>query len=283
MVLVGVGEEGEIVRRPGKNMAMGPERSKPLHNFTLPLKWGNQRYLRCMKLSTEGIVGDEVSVGVDRRSPAPTLESSPVTRRREFERKGKRDWKSGIGSAGGEGIEAVREKLLFDLKAAADKMKDAIFRKEVEEEDDGIEEEAAEIEEVDQSPPAEEAARPWNLRTRRAACKAPIGGGKGLKIEEHKKVNCSPLRSENNGARSPRLRGAPETKEKERTNLTVSLSRKEIEEDFMEMLGHRPPRRPKKRHRNVQKQMDSLFPGLWLSGVTIDAYKVPESAENGKR
>ncbi|MCD9645964.1 hypothetical protein HAX54_035404 [Datura stramonium] len=30
-------------------MAMGPERSKPLHNFTLPcgLKWGNQRYLRC--------------------------------------------------------------------------------------------------------------------------------------------------------------------------------------------------------------------------------------------
>lgn len=26
----------------------------------------------------------------------------------------------------------------------------------------------------------------------------------------------------------------------------------------------------------------SLFPGLWLSGVTIDAYKVPESAENGK-
>lgn len=28
--------------------------------------------------------------------------------------------------------------------------------------------------------------------------------------------------------------------------------------------------------------VQSLFPGLWLSEVTLDSYKVPESAENGK-
>ncbi|XP_041013020.1 uncharacterized protein LOC121256322 isoform X2 [Juglans microcarpa x Juglans regia] len=285
MVCAGLQGERETVRRPEKTiMAMEPERSKALHNFTLPLKWGNQRYLRCMKVSPDG------GVGVDRRSLAPTLESSPVTRRRELERKRKRDWKSGIesGGGGGEGIEAVRKEVLFDLKTAVDKMKVEIFRKEVEEEEEEIEEDE-EIAEANQSPPADESARPWNLRTRRAACKAPIGGGKGLRIEE-KKVNSSPLRSENNGVRSPRLRGgggggggASEKKEKKRTKLTVPLTRKEIEEDFIEFLGHRPPRRPKKRLRNVQKQLDSLFPGLWLSDITVDSYKVPEAGENGKR
>ena len=28
--------------------------------------------------------------------------------------------------------------------------------------------------------------------------------------------------------------------------------------------------------------MQSLFPGLWLSEITLDSYKVPEAAENGK-
>ncbi|KAF5450898.1 hypothetical protein F2P56_031214 [Juglans regia] len=283
MVCAGLQGERETVRRPEKTiMAMEPERSKALHNFTLPLKWGNQRYLRCMKVSPDGVVG------VDRRSLAPILESSPVTRRRELERKRKRDWKSGIesGGGGGEGVEAVRKEVLFDLKTAVDKMKVEIFRKEVEEEEEEIEEDE-EIEEANQSPPVDESARPWNLRTRRAACKAPIGGGMGLRIED-KKVNSSPLRSENNGVRSPRLRGgggggASEKKEKKRTKLTVPLTRKEIEEDFIEFLGHRPPRRPKKRLRNVQKQLDSLFPGLWLLDITVDSYKVPESGENGKR
>lgn len=253
MVCARVGGDGERPLISEKAMAMGPERSKALHNFTLPcLKWGNQRYLRCKKPSSP----DDI-VEVDRRSPVPRPESSPATRRRELERRRKRDWKSE------EGIEAVREKLMFDLKTAADKMKDAIFRKEVEEEEEEIEEEEEMEEEAAGAAGAEaeaEAVRPWNLRTRRAACKAPIGGGKGLRIEERKKVNSSsPLRSDNNGGvRSPRLRvggGAAEKKE-ERTKLMVSLSRKEVEEDFMAFLGQRPARRPKKRHRNVQKQLD---------------------------
>jgi hypothetical protein len=307
MVCASVDGDGERPRISEKAMEMGSERSKALHNFTLSsLKWGNQRYLRCKKPSPP----DDV-VKVDRRSPVSRTESSPATRRRELERRRKRDWKPE------EGIEAVREKLMFDLKTAANKMKDAL-RKEVEEEEEEIEEEEEMGEES-----AVEAMRPWNLRTRRAHCKAPIEEGKGLRIGERKNVNSSsPLRSDNNGGvRSARLRGgvggaAVENKE-ERTKLMVSLSRKEVEEDFMAILGQRPARRPKKRHMNVQKQLDvsttnlfffffaffddlaslrlcggfdlvflfsvqSLFPGLWLSEVTLDLYKVPESAENDK-
>ena len=315
-----------VEENKGTSMAMGPERSKALHNFTLPcLKWGNQRYLRCMKPGPDG--GGEVPTEamVDRRSPATIAESSSTgTRRKESERTRKKDWKSGIEN---EGIDAVREKLLFDLKTATDKMKDAIFRKEEEEEeeDDEDEEEEEEIEEEDDeaeigeklAPPSSAVeARPWNLRTRRAACKAPIGP-KGLRIEE-RKVNYSPLRSENNNnggvsVKSPRIK---KEKEKQRTKLIVPLGKKEVEEDFMEMIGQRPARRPKKRPRIVQKQIDvsiyhyqyqfiillccfcwnwnsisfgfrfsvwqTLFPGMWLMDITVDSYKVPESADNGK-
>ncbi|KAK9223218.1 hypothetical protein WN944_011660 [Citrus x changshan-huyou] len=251
-------------------MAMGTARSssKPLHNFTLPyLKWGHQRHLRCMKVE-------------DSSPSSPSVDHRPRRRSREFEfddsgrHKGKVLLKSN-GVDGGaeeeEGIDAVREKIMNDLKTAADKMKDQILREEVYEEEI--------MEDTHVAAAAVEAAevRPWNLRTRRAACKAP---NKGFRIEE-KKPNSSPVNTEI-GAKSPKLQRGEKEIKKERPKFAVSLMRKEIEEDFMEMVGHRPPRRPKKRPRIVQKQMDSLFPGLWLTEVTVDSYKVPELADNGK-
>lgn len=251
------------VRRERQNqsgellMAMGTERSsKPLHNFTLPyLKWGNQRQLRCMKVDDSSS-----TAAVDHR---PRRRSSPSKlMRREFDevsrRKEKVLLKSRMGVGEEEGIEAVREKIMNDLKTAADKMKDAILREEVYGEDREEESDvaaAASAAVVAAAGGVESEARPWNLRTRRAACKAPIGGpNKGFKIEE-KKPNSSPVRTDV-GAKSPRfLRGEKEIK-KERSKFSVNLSRKEIEEDFMEMLGHRPARRPKKRARIVQKQLD---------------------------
>lgn len=253
MVFAGSGEE--------ESMAMGPERSKPLHNFMLPcsLKWGSQRYLRCMKVAPDA---------GDRRSP-------PSTRKRELEPppnnardSDKRTRITKPRIHGDDGIDAVREKLMLDLKTEADRMKDAILGKEVAEEndddDEGEEEEGeaaaaaavtvavAETEErVDAAPAA--GVRPWNLRTRRAACKAPAAGGdsgKGLKIEE-RRPNSSPSGTVNGAVK---LRGSPEKTEK--VNFSLPLSRKEIEEDFMQLVGHRPPRRPKKRPRNVQRQMD---------------------------
>ncbi|XP_021896331.1 DEAD-box ATP-dependent RNA helicase 42 [Carica papaya] len=206
---------------------------------------------------------------------------------------------------GEEGIDEVREKIMLDLKTAADKMKDAILREEVSDddgEDDEVEEKAKRKEkekdkekkkEREESPAAAEEVRPWNLRTRRSACKAPIGGAgnnhqnadygnnynKGLKIEE-RRLNCSPMRTE--VMKSPRMRERGGLTEKGRVKFSIPLTKMEIEDDYMELVGHRPPRRPKKRPRIVQKLLDPLFPGLWLTEVTVDTYRV-EIAENGKK
>ncbi|KAL6188007.1 hypothetical protein ACLB2K_039402 [Fragaria x ananassa] len=314
MVYTGASEERTRVTAA----AMNSERAaKPLHNFSLPwdLKWGNQRHLRCMKV--EDSDADAPPAGFDRRSAVGMTrrrggESEGIFERRSRARRPRID--DGV-EAEEEGIEAVREKLMFEFKTAADKMKDAILRGEEDidldvddevvapapfapaaavvtdvaapaEEEDA---EAAAVEEGGSSPAAAATTRPWNLRTRRAACKAPIGGGggsKGLRIEE-RKVNYSPLMSEgNNGGKSPRLvRGASGSglEKKERPKFSLTLSKKEIDEDFMQILGHRAPRRPKKRPRAVQKQLDALFPGMWLTEVSADSYKVPEFPENVKR
>ncbi|PSS13428.1 Interactor protein for cytohesin exchange factors like, partial [Actinidia chinensis var. chinensis] len=251
MVILDVGGD----REAEKSMAMGTEGSKPLHNFTMPcLRWGNQRLLRCMKVNPAADRREDNSIG--RRIQG--FKKSPSPASTVFGGSGLRSeaWSDGDG-----GIEAVRAKLMVDLQAATDKMKVAILT-------EGLKE----------SPPAPpavanaEAARPWNLRTRRAACKAPDGGGgaKSSRIEE-RKSNFSPLRS---ATKSPRL-----CEERERAKFSISLSRREIEEDFWAMAGHRPHRRPKKRPKIVQKQLDSLFPGVWLTEVTADDYKVADSTD----
>lgn len=199
-------------------MATGSERVKPLHNFMLPcLKWGTQRHLRCMKIASD--------------------EGSPS----ESEKK-----RSKI-SGDDDGIGAVREKLMLDLKTEADRMKDAILRKE--KENNGADDDEVEVEVA----AAARRERTWNLRTRKGV---GVGGesGKGLllKIDEKKpNVSVSPLRNGNGGVK---LKG--ESNSNEKTKFSLTLTKKEIEEDFMKMVGHRPPRRPKKRPRNVQRQMD---------------------------
>ncbi|CAI0553138.1 unnamed protein product [Linum tenue] len=274
-------------------MAMGTERSKPpLHNFNLPsLKWGNQRQLRCMNPPDSSNSGSttnprrERGISFDRHrrsSRSPPLKFAASSR--DYDARHHQFKKPRPGGAD-EGIEALGEKLMFDLKTAADRMKDEILRKEVCDEDE-------EEEEEEEDPPAtaakaamavstgggeekEHEPRPWNLRTRRAA------SAKGLRIEEPKESSSrySPIRSDS--GKLPRLRGGE--KKEPRAKFTVGLSRKEIEEDFMAMIAHRPARRPKKRPRIVQKQMDTLFPGLWLGEVTVDTYKVPEIPDIGKR
>ncbi|KAK7390879.1 hypothetical protein VNO78_19039 [Psophocarpus tetragonolobus] len=141
------------------------------------------------------------------------------------------------------GIDAVREKLMLDLKTEADRMKDAILAHH------------------HHDAPA---PRTWNLRTRRA----PVPD------------TPSPLRTVSGGVvKSPKFRRSPEKDLK----FSLPLSKKEVEEDFLKILGHRPPRRPKRRPRNTQKQLDTLFPGLWLSDINADCYKVPDHAETANR
>ncbi|XP_013736491.2 uncharacterized protein LOC106439558 [Brassica napus] len=167
-----------------------PERSKLLHNFTLPyLRWGHQRSLRCVNLPSSSSSPPSPDHGERRRNLSIDLVCD-----------GKPPKVSALGNGGGEEAEA----------------------------------------------------RPWNLRTRRAACNEPT--------------------------RITRDDGDSEKKEK--VKFSVSLLRGEIEDDFTSLFGKKPPRRPKKRPRLVQNQINTLFPGLWLAEqVTEGSYHVPESVE----
>jgi len=142
---------------------------------------------------------------------------------------------------------------MLDLKTEADRMKDAILGKEVVEEDnDVIMDDAPSVTVAveEEAQPLASGVRTWNLRTRRA----PVA----VKIDERKAgvgTSFTPLRSLSGAGKSPKLRGSPE-KDERPAKFSMTLTKKEIEDDFMNLVGHRPPRRPKKRPRNAQKQLD---------------------------
>ncbi|XP_042501029.1 uncharacterized protein LOC122078899 [Macadamia integrifolia] len=285
MVFSGVSERD----RPQKFMAMAPERSRPLHNFNMPsLKWGNQRHLRCMKVNSN----EEIPT-LDRRSSASEAKFEGfISRRKEFDSTKRRPsngsqsfeklllppigaygQKSEIEGDVDDGIAEVREKLMSELRTAANKISVAIL-------EEGEEDESA------------AAVRPWNLRTRRAACRAPSergGGDAGCSNSknEERQSNSSPLRTDNSTIKSLRLRGLSSAQvsveKKGSPKFSIPLSREDIEDDFLSMTGARPSRRPKKRAKIVQKQLDTIFPGLWLSEITPDSYRVPDIPEPGKR
>ncbi|XP_078177413.1 uncharacterized protein LOC144571888 [Carex rostrata] len=91
---------------------------------------------------------------------------------------------------------------------------------------------------------------PWNLRAKRAE----------QGEEKTGEVVTSPI----------------EEKFVERRVFCVTLLREEIEEDVYALKGTRPTRRPRKRPRGVQHQIDMLFPGCFLTEITLDTYKVVE-------
>ena len=118
--------------------------------------------------------------------------------------------------------------------------------------------------EDDESPGAGEAAspRPSKARTRRrrrALMPSPAPG-----------ASASPQASE----RERRLVRADAL---DRARFSATLSAEEIEEDVYALTGARPRRRPRRRRpRAVQKQLDMLLPGAWLSEITAEFYRVPD-------
>ncbi|GAB4853569.1 hypothetical protein Ancab_017760 [Ancistrocladus abbreviatus] len=287
---------------------MAPQRSRTLHNFSLPsrLNWGAQRLLRCSKVNPND---DDHTRQSELPSRSRRESSESERKRRSFHEPESfknstlrpppgptigRNFRMGSDD-NGDSIEVVRERLMLDLHKEVDKMKVSILC-------DG----EKEIPPPPTPPPLPVVvagvpeSRPWNLRTRRAACREPNvnnvgvtgGGGKNLRIDEAKH-GLSPVRSEI--IKSPmRLRNVGIDNEssggnaggggekRPRAKFSVPLSRQEVEEDFMEMLGKRPPRKPRKRPKYVQKQLDALFPGLWLLEITADMYRVNENPELGK-
>ena len=50
--------------------------------------------------------------------------------------------------------------------------------------------------------------------------------------------------------------------------FSISLTKEEIEFDFLKLAGVKPKRKPRKRDRDVQTALDCKFPGLKLQTIT---------------
>ncbi|KAL8263738.1 hypothetical protein R6Q59_021868 [Mikania micrantha] len=102
--------------------------------------------------------------------------------------------------------------------------------------------------------------KPWNLRPRRFVIDAVDGSGAVAGVTTAKSGPApAPENDEERG--------------KKKRRLWISLSKEEIEEDIYAFTGSRPSRRPKKRNKIAQKQLDNVFPGLYLVGLSADSYR----------
>ncbi|KZV37220.1 Gamma vacuolar processing enzyme [Dorcoceras hygrometricum] len=59
--------------------------------------------------------------------------------------------------------------------------------------------------------------------------------------------------------------------------FVIALTNKEKEEDFMAIKGSKLPQRPKKRGKNIQRNLSLVSPGAWLCDLTLDRYEVREN------
>ncbi|XAR63245.1 hypothetical protein NMG60_11023120 [Bertholletia excelsa] len=288
-----------------------PAKSQPLHNFKLPLlKWSNNtsNHHRSRRLAdsspprADSALRQSPVMDSAARRTSPLLDTSwrqsPMrdsasesesghasenrkTSTPESVKNGltvsspdhvieKSEKKSASSDADGSGVKDVRSKIYirFRTKTKPDDVQD--------EGKAGTEGEAE-----------ESVAKTWNLRPRKPIRKlsnsnggVPKIGGAPSPVNKSQLQQAAPNRSESGFLRSGHETELAEKKQK-RQRFSVALSRQEIEEDIYALTGSKPARRPKKRAKAVQKQLDTLFPGLWLAAITPDSYKVYEPPLKG--
>nr|GMD36530.1 neurofilament heavy polypeptide-like [Ipomoea batatas] len=266
-----------------------PAKSQPLHNFGLPHLWkknhhsNNHNRGRCGKLSSSGD-GDSGSSpsryslqredsgsesGKNRKAARSPQNSAPESGKNGAlstdQAIGKSEKKRKVSEVDRENRSKILLKLPRKIRAEeAPQEKKAASAAELQD--------AALVEEEAGGEPV---SKTWNLRPRKPAHRNmnvdQFRGGGGATQENitqscHRNV-IRPEAEPNTSQRKKRLR------------FSISLSRDEIEEDIFSMTGSKPARRPKKRSKSVQKQLDSVFPGLWLASITPDSYKVTETQQ----
>lgn len=203
----------------------GEAQGSLLHHFSFPIlnTWGNHSALRCMSVNGK----EEIVAGGGRRSTASPVEA-PESRIRASE----------TGPGDDPRIEEVREKLMAHLREAADRMNLVVQLLPKGGADEAEPAPEARLEtQADVS--AVPAALPWNLRTRRGAARAP------MEIQRHLSVRPQAV-----------WRRSEDAERREWPKFSISLTREEIEEDIYAMTGCRAPRRPRKRAKVIQKQLD---------------------------
>ncbi|XAR54920.1 hypothetical protein NMG60_11030255 [Bertholletia excelsa] len=247
-------------------MAAAPVKSQPLHNFSLPfLKWGhknqvngNHRYRR----PSDAVVRESAPPSVeDCRSSLP-----------------EQDCNGGSGGADGKRNESEAES-----RKPAVGSRSETARTGLEIEGEGIVGEGQKQKACDEADAEESPAKPWNLRPRKATAKAAVVEIGGFLKDAESQENAPTEPATENLTKSMRLRGFAEghgSERKEKRKFWITLSREEIEEDIYSMTGGKAARRPRKRPKTVQKQVDNVFPGLYLVGLTADSYRIYETLLN---
>ncbi|KAK1321318.1 hypothetical protein QJS10_CPA03g00545 [Acorus calamus] len=147
----------------------------------------------------------------------------------------------------------------------------------------------------DRSPPPPP-DKPWNLRTRRNAA-SPDEKSRRWSPPSPLTPRPRPPRPASAAVvqyRSLRLRGIAaaevadlegeraekkrKSKEDERSVFRISLSRAEVEADILALTGLKPPKRPNKRPKFLQRELDSIYPGLRIpKKLTQDTYKINDA------
>ncbi|XP_061999221.1 uncharacterized protein LOC133716534 [Rosa rugosa] len=116
----------------------------------------------------------------------------------------------------------------------------------------------------------EKGNKTWNLRPRKPV-KKPNGEASAMKtgapVGQHNEIP--------ELGRSRMARGCQTKKPKEpRMEISLTLTKEEIEEDLLLLTGKKPSRRPKRRPRSLQKQLDNITPGMYLDMLSAEAYQV---------
>ncbi|KAJ4727240.1 DUF1639 family protein [Melia azedarach] len=231
-------------------------KSQPLHNFSLPdLKWAmnHTNTNRFRKLSDSSHKSPQNNADCDSESQRQNPMLEGVTTGDGIEKSAK---KKSTAVVSDDVVENSEKK----PTASSEGSRSRIFIR-IKTKNSKIAEEVADA--GDQNCVAEDAEelvpKTWNLRPRKLVTKdVKTPAPSPAKIAEKKEKE----------------------KEKKR-KFSIPLSKEEIEDDFLTMTGNKPSRRPKKRARNVQKQLDYVFPGLWLASITPDSYRVNDGATKG--
>lgn len=144
---------------------------------------------------------------------------------------------------GKEAGEKVIRKRRKDGEVEAPKVEASEEEKEKVDQEEQVEKEKIEEEKIE-----DQVEKKWNLRRRKPTRKGGGGGGGGAGKEPQMKEGGS-------SQKAPKKKPAAAKKPKP-LKLSISLTRREIEEDLYAMTGTRPSRKPKRRPKQLQNTVN---------------------------
>lgn len=204
------------------------ERSNPLHNFNLPLAWGKHKLLECRN------VYENQSDGADEFNENPLAKN----RDKRLEKQSSDDSRKNL-------------RFKFNASSGKDVVSDDVS--------DGEDEIAVSQEKLMGEYKSEIGKMKETILKKSATLIGECGGsgvGAGADME---------IDDPRSDKKTMRPRRNLDKKE-ERPRFSLTLSRKEIEDDFIAMTGKKPPRKPKKRSKAVQAQIN-------VSNLLIQVFK----------